>query len=424
MKTKLLTLFVALFVATNLFAYDFQHEDLFYNFTGSNTVEVTYQYKNYLGDNYGDIKYVTIPSVIEYNGETYSVTSIGSYAFSRSGVKTIDIPSTIETIGDHAFYYCNSLNSVTITEGLQTIENNAFLDCTLTSISIPNTVIKIGKGAFKWCDYLSTIILSENLTALADELFYECKKLKEITIPEKVNKIGTQTFYSCSSLEDVIIPISVSEIGAEAFFNCYSLQTINIPQNVTTIGRQAFYRTWNVHSIAVDSKNSIFDSRENCNAIIETMTNKLICGSMSTTIPSSVEIIEDNAFGECFNLMSLIIPQNIKKIGHEAFTYCSLLRSVTCMTKEVPESGNGIFSAVPINNLTLYVPAESIDLYRNSEPWKNFGTILPIDNTTTAIENAHSSSFITNTHKLIRDGQLFILRDGVEYNALGQIINK
>ena len=282
---------------------------------------------------------VTIPN---------SVTRIGLTAFEGcESLTSVTIPNSVTSIEYNAFRDCKSLTSVTIPNSVTRIVGNAFYGCkSLKSVTIPNSVKWIGDGAFEgtalyndpanWengalyidnClikvekDFVGHFRIKENTRVIADGAFYgcslltsvtipnsvmsigwwafrDCESLTSVTIPNSVTRIGGRAFEGCTSLTSVTIPNGVTSIGDWAFYGCTSLTSVTIPNSVTSIGGRAFEGCSSLTSMVVASGNSTYDSRDNCNAIIETATNTLIAGCQNTTIPNGVTSIEEEEFLE------------------------------------------------------------------------------------------------------------------------------
>ena len=153
------------------------------------------------------------------------------------------------------------------------------------------------------------------VTEIGDEAFYECSGLTSITIPNSVTKIGKFAFVGCFGLTSITIPNSVTSIGEHAFYWCTSLTSVTIPNSVTSIGVQAFSLCPNLNSVKVDAGNTVYDSRNNCNAIINTASNTLVAGCKNTVIPNSVSSIGEKAFFRCTSLTNITIPNSVTHIG-------------------------------------------------------------------------------------------------------------
>ena len=141
--------------------------------------------------------------------------------------------------------------------------------------------------------------------------------------------IHTESNTLIRGCENTTIPPSVTQIGDVAFYGCFSLTSITIPPSVTVIGSSAFSGCSSHTSIIVSKDNKVYDSRENCNAIIHTESNTLIRGCENTIIPPSVTEIGEYAFWGCSSLQSITIPPSVKKIGKDAFSGCSNLTSIS-----------------------------------------------------------------------------------------------
>ena len=418
-----------------------------------------------------------------------NVTSIGENAFAGCySLTSVNIPKNTTSIGDKAFYNCSGLTTIQVESGntiydsrgncnaiIKTADNILLFGCQNTVI--PNTVIAIGDNAFYNCAGLTSITIPNSVETIGDNAFYSCIGLTSISIPDGVTSIGYGSFWGCMGLTSVIIPNSVTSIGEYAFGSCNGLTAISIPNSVTTIGDYAFFgcsalssiiipssvvsigpRTFNYCSgltaIQVENGNTMYDSREDCNAIIETTSNTLLCGCQNTTIPNSVVKIGECAFWGCFGLTSITIPSSVTNIGLCAFNLCTELTSVTipnsvtaieygafsdcgklatviigngvtnigkgafygcsqmtdmyCYAENVPELGDEVFQFW-INNATLHVPTVSLEAYRNAEQWKDFGNIVALtdnDPKPTGIKGVNSEAITTERYYSI-DGKRF-----------------
>ena len=394
MKQRVLSLVVAFFTTTALWAYDFKMGDLYYTITHTTepyTVEVT---RN--GNNYSKLTTVSIPNNVTFNGITFSVTSIGNSAFRDcTGLTYITIPNSVTSIGDVAFSGCTGLTSITIPNSVTSI-GSAFSDCTgLTSITIPNSVTSIEDHAFQNCTGLTSITIPNSVTSIGEYAFYGCIGLTSIIVPNRVWNIGEYAFAKCTGLVSIVveegnptydsredcnaiirtfsntlvrgckattIPNSVTSIGNDAFYFCTSLTSITIPYGVTSIGKNAFWYCKNLFSVNISNSVTSIGSAAfmGCTALT------------SITIPNSVVSIEGNAFLGCTKLTSVVIPEKVSVIQPGTFTQCVKLKTLIIRALKCPMVQtwpNDPFSECPIDS--IYIPCDMKDTYMSSYYWRS-----------------------------------------------------
>ena len=326
------------------------------------------------------------------DGTYYIVTGIGTCTDTE-----LIIPATynglpVQEIGSSAFWYCSSLTSVTIPEGVTTIETYAFRFChSLTSVTIPASVSYIGECAFEFCDSLTDIqvaadndyycsvdgvLYSKDMTLLhtypvgrpaktfavpagvshiGHSAFESCDNLISVTLPDGVTTIGDSAFSSCWNLGRVTIPASVTSIGSWAFDGCSKLSSVTIPDGVTSIGFRAFNSCDSLTSVTIPDSVTFIDEHsfsycdilagiqveegnENYCSVDGVLYDKNMSllhtypagkNEKNFVIPSSVTRIGEAAFSGCTRLTSITIPENVSVIAYGTFAGCSSLSSVT-----------------------------------------------------------------------------------------------
>ncbi len=261
---------------------------------------------------------------------------------------------------------------------------------TAGAVTIPNkvvidgetyTVVGIGDYGFYNCDKLTAIWLPESLQFIGRYAFYGCKLVGKIQVPETVYAIDNTAFEGCTGLTEFSCPYidgftypscPVTIIGYKASDEDYD---VVIPQAVTSIGERAFSLCATIRTMRVEEGNTVFDSRNNCNAIICTADNVLLFGCKGTSIPESVSAIDAYAFEGHTGLATIAIPAAVASIGEGAFIGCTGLTAVTSNILQPYAINDNTFSASTYQTATLYVPYGKKSLYQAADGWKNFQNI-------------------------------------------------
>ncbi len=427
---KLFILFLLLVASIRtIFAWDYERVkigDLYYNLDATNQTAEVARNSSVSGE-------IIIPTSVEYNSLTYSVTTIGDNVFDLCiDMTSVTIPNTVTSIGEYAFRACIRLNSITIPNSVTSIGSGAFADCRgFISIEIPNSVKNIGEHAFGGCSGLTSPVynahvfaympisysgaytIPDGIESIAGGAFDGCSSLTSVSIPNSVTSIGNYAFNDCSSLSSVELPNTITSIGKHAFrfctaltyisipngitsieeftfSNCSGLTSVTIPNGVTNIGWSAFSDCSGLASVSIsNSVTSIGDDAFNgCTGLTSvTIPNSVTSigegafadctGLTSVTIGNSVTTIGKHAFQECWNLTSVTIGNSVTSIGTDAFWECPRLTSLTCEAITPPTLGYEVFYKVN-KSIPLYVPAQSVDLYKAADQWKDFTNIQPI----------------------------------------------
>lgn len=380
MKQKFLVCcLLAILPAFTAFAYDFESDGIYYTITSTNTVSVVNGTYAYDGD-------ITIPKTVSNGGKTYNVkaigesafksttelenvtlpeglTTIGNQAFYGSGVKSINLPTTLNSMGTSAFQLCKNLKSIALPDALKEIKEYAFSEnsslktmtlgnqtisiekyafektviehlvipssvktigpfafhsnASLKSLTINNAAVFLDYDVFYNCTGLETVDLGNSITGFGTYTnssynqwygsFRDCKSLAKIVIPSSVTVLSDNTFRGCSRLYDVTLPNTLISIGARAFESC-AIKELTIPSSVTSIGQLAFYGS--------PIEKVVFPASSNVTIIGEQAFSG--CPLKSISFPSSLRSIGSRAFQNT-SLETLTIPQNITSIGWGAF---------------------------------------------------------------------------------------------------------
>ena len=357
---------------------DFVVGGISYNITSTEekTVEVTYSSCTEYAIDFdsGCSGNIVIPSSVTYGGTTYTVTAIGDKAFSNSKttsgtITSVSLPNTIQRIGNYAFGSVSSskskctMSTITIPTSVTSIGNGAFQNSGIQSITIPATVQYVGSSICSNCTNLKKVVME--ISNISSNAFYNCTSLTSFELNASNTAIGNAAFGKCIGLTDLELGENVKSVATKAFADCSNIQSVKIGSKVTSIESSAFSGCLKLESISISSSNAIYDSRNNCNAIIKKSSNTLIvgckkssipntvktigasafygCGGMNTiSIPSSVTSIGELAFSGCKDLTVIEIPASVTSIGNSAFSNCSNLISMT-LPSSINSMGSGIF---------------------------------------------------------------------------------
>ncbi|MBR5912652.1 MAG: leucine-rich repeat protein [Bacteroidales bacterium] len=379
------------------------------------------------------INQLSIPSTVSSPTGTYTVTTIGEYAFyDCSGVYSLGIPNTVTTIGEYAFNFCSGLTSLTIPNTVTTIGAGAFSDCSsLQWVTIQNGVTTIGASAFRNTS-ISTVTIPSSVTSLGNYAFSNCSNLTSVwinsnavaskdytSVPNlrdnfgnqvkyyflgtEVTVIGKKAFFG-ASLESVNMP-NVTIICENAFASCWSLTSVTMPSSLTAIHERAFYECRELTSVSIpcSSLTSIGSNAfEYCNRLTSVETNDLnkwcqIAFSNATSNPlyyahklyldrvlvtnlnsiGSPTAIKPYAFYGCTSITSATIPSSVTTIGHGAFQGCTGLSEMTVNSTTPPTITDNTFLGVS-KTIPVFVPLQSVSLYENANGWKDFFNIIAI----------------------------------------------
>ncbi len=287
----------------------------------------------------------TVSGVMSVIGTDDSITGThfsGSGNYARNLTRIEEIRFSAKTsIGSYALSYCYTLQSVTIPEGVTSVEINAFYYCyTLQSVTIPEGVTSIGNNAFRNCYALQSATIPEGVTSIGSGVFQNCHALQSVTIPEGVTSVETNTFYYCHALQSATIPEGVTSIGNNAFRNCYALQSATIPEGVTSIGSYALSYCYTLQS---------------------------------ATIPDSVTSFGNNAFTSCYTLQSVTIPEGVTSIAIGVFQNCYSTSSYHIKPTVPPTLSTNVFSGAPTDTV-FYVPAASLNAYKTANNWSTYAS--------------------------------------------------
>ena len=310
------------------------------------------------------------------------VQTIAAQAFYKSKVTAVDMPASVTVLGEEAFSGCSKLTSISLPDGVTELPGSVFSDCTslrdiemgavsrmgayafyncqsLQSFTLAGTLTTVPKGAFEYCTNLRRVELPESVTTIGEKAFHECNSLVDLVLSEHLTTIGKQAFDRCFALESVDLPDGVTSIAEKTFFECKLLRSVNLGNGVRSIGKEAFRRCKALAGIEMPSAVTSIDKEafRECSALSRIDLNE------------GLQTIGDNALRETA-IQQLSLPSTVTKIGKKVAEKCKSLQRIDCKAIVPPE-----LDALSNDKVQLFVPATSLDAYRNAKNWKKVKNI-------------------------------------------------
>lgn len=306
----------------------------------------------------GDSLNIVIPSEINNT----SINSIGENAFYLNReLESVILPSTIIEIGQNAFFSCENLKKVEISDSVISIGGYAFSDCTsLINIDIPDSVTNIGSGAFCGCSNLESIKLSNSISNINYNLFSYCTNLKNVNISNGIKSISWCAFEKCVNLKNITIPNSVNQISDTAFNLCINLKEIKVEEN------NKYY--YDIDGILFHEVNTYRTLVKYPSGKVETLY----------TVPDNIAAVGSFAFSDCINL-EYVSTSNVGIIGYDAFKNCKNLKDINIPNVSNIESG-AFYNCINLKDITIpkeiySISNHALGFYEDFE-----GNISKIDN--------------------------------------------
>ena len=325
--------------------------------------------------NLKDIRYYIYDDLATYiqKGHPAFYVNCGiKYYWNNQEITTLEIPTSVTSIGNHAFYGCNGLTSVEFPSNLSSIGDWAFSNCSgLTSVDLPSSITKMGECVFYYCKNLSSVKLPSEITAISNGAF-GYSSLKDIELPAGITSIGDDAFVNCSNLQNINLPSGITTIGTGAFWDCSNLTNVILPSALASIGAIAFANCSNLANV---------------------------------TLSSNITSIGYSAFSDCNSLKNLTISKDVTSIKDIRFyyEYDELELESVYVAWENPIEAGSFFDRIKISNCTLYVPQGTKEAYANADVWKDFGNIIEYD--ATGIDKVTNRSNVKEISRYSLNGQ-------------------
>ncbi len=341
-----------------------------------------------------------------------TITQIGYYAFSRTGLKNLMIPNSVTAIQDYAFSENLFLESIQLSEQINTIPAGAFYNCKqLLNCDIPASVTHINEHAFNACG-LQTLQIPNHTKAIGGYAFAYCDSLSQINLGNELETIGDGAFYFCKNIKNINIPASTDSIGKYVFHYWNQLENIEVhPNNEYFVSIDGILYNKNQSTIMLcpEQKSGTYNFPESITHIAPGAFSN--CNKLSfQDFPSGLKLIDDYAFESCKTLIKLNIPEGTDSIGTAAFANCTKLQEVKIplsiqQIKDYAFAGCGalemievawenpieielnVFEDIDIQAITLHIPTNSLNNYINAKVWKNFNLLELIESNLKQVTN-------------------------------------
>ncbi len=413
------------FTNTERLGFDFMLNDIYYRYTGDNTVGVAYKYSTaitYTGS-------VNIPAQVSHKGTNYNVTSITGEAFRNDrDVTSVTLPASIVRIENNAFENCTGLTAISIPSSVNYMGSHAFMDCSgLTRVNTSSIASWLGiqfvnelanplvqaHDLYVSNSKLESLTIPSSVTQIKQHAFNGCTSIKRVTTHNQVTTVGSSAFKNCSSIHTVVIGAAVTSIQGNAFTGCTALNTINSwPTTPPTITSTTFdqshysnvtlsvpysakpaYKAANywknftsygdMYDFVVDGIYYIITNTGEVSVTRRDIYGEQYSGNL--VIPETVTYngvtytvtgIYRNAFTACHDLVSLTIPATVTSVTHAFFNNMATgWTSITCLAITPPE-GMTELNSDQYANITVTVPKNSASAYRAHAGWGLFANIV------------------------------------------------
>lgn len=400
---------------------EFNQDGLKYTTLDDKSVKVTK-----IDDNHKPKGKLEIPSQVKYDGVTYTVTTLGGWAFfgceditevklpntltkidiwafcNCKKLKKIDIPASVKEIGYSAFESCESFTSFTFPKGIALVPDRLLQECyNLTQVNLPEGITKIDNSAFSDCKSLESITLPQSVKYIDNYAFAYCKNLKNIVLPQGLLKIGHDVFSGCTSLVEIELPEAITEIGDNAFNNCQALEKVTLPASLSSLRSNPFSSCDALKEYKVAEGSQYYTVQDGI-LFSKDMTRLIACPKSKNlgdyTVPATIKEIARMAFYNCNSLTSITMTE-VVSIGESAFYGCHNLATVDFGSKLETLGKGAFYSNSKIENITLPDSFKHMDMI-NFEFCGNLKTVSLSEELSKREQDFNNMSFNFNSNDL------------------------